>query len=199
MLPALATTDDATGYGYTLPDTTGAALLARASARIRRAAAQTITSTTVTLTLEPRREEEHFAGRWAGREHVVLPSPPITAVEQVLTVPTDGTQPQPIEGWAWDGEERVWLPWGTGRVAVTYTRGFDPVPDGLVELCCEVAYRLGQTPDGEGLIRQQSVDDYSVTFATEQIVAGGDLMPGELAALQRLLGSPRALMVRSRD
>lgn len=191
--PPLATPEDATGYGYTLPDAAAIALLARASTRIRRAALQPITPTDVTLTLEGQHHREWHC--W----HVVLPAPPITAVASVVTAPTDGTPPVDVVGWRWDGDQRVILPRDAYRVTVTYTRGFDPVPDGLVELTCEVAARLGQTPDGEGLVRQQSIDDYSVTFATEQIVAGGDLMPGEAAALARVLGSPTVLMVKSSD
>lgn len=191
-LPPLATLDDAATYGYALTGAQGGALLARASARIRRAAQQSITPTTVVMSLEPTRDPRLF------REMVTLPALPVTGVQTVMTDPWEG-DPEVVAGWRWDGRETVSLPPFTGRVKVTWGRGFDPVPDGLIELCCEVASRLSQTPDGEGLVRQQAVDDYSVTFATEQIVAGGDLMPGELTALGRALGVPVVSMVKSRD
>jgi hypothetical protein len=196
-LPPLATVDDATGYGYSLPPDRAGGLLARASARIRRAALQPITQTDVALSLVP--VHDHLHGHRAPCWHVVLPAPPIVSVEAVQTAPEDGAPPVEITGWRWDGDQRIILPGPVGRVTATYTRGFDPVPDGLVELCCEVADRLANTPDGEGLVRQQSIDDFSITYATEQIVAGGDLMPGEQAALARMLASPTVLVVKSRD
>jgi hypothetical protein len=37
-------------------------------------------------------------------------------------------------------------------------------------------------------IRSQQIDDYQVTYASEQVQVSGDLLPGELAALRRELG-----------
>jgi hypothetical protein len=184
-LPPLATQADATTYGYSLPAATADALLARASARIRRAAGQPITSSTSTVRLA-----EHDGT-------VALPGPPITAVTSVVAVDSTGTTTA-LPWWCWDGE-RLTVPCGTGQVEVVYTRGYGTVPDGIVELTCAVASRFGATPAGaDGLLRSEQIDDYSRTFATEAITAAGDLLPGELEALEAALGTPEAWMTRSR-
>ncbi|PJN24059.1 hypothetical protein [Kitasatospora sp. CB02891] len=183
-LPPLATQADATAYGYTLPPTTADGLLNRASARIRRAAGQPITSSTSTVRLE------------VTDGTVTLPGPPVTAVSSVLGVACDGTTTA-LEWWCWDGSTLT-VPYGTAQVDVVFTRGYPVVPDGIVELTCAVAARLAATPAGaEGLLRSRQIDDYSETYATEAIAAAGDLLPGERDALEDALGTPEAWMTRS--
>jgi hypothetical protein len=81
---------------------------------------------------------------------------------------------------------------------VTYRRGWTVVPDGVVELVCQVAERLADTPKGMDVgIRATSLDDYSVTYAAEQQNVSGDLLPGELTALARDLGCVPAVWVVS--
>lgn len=113
--------------------------------------------------------------------------------------PDDGSLTT-VTGWWWDGE-RLHLPdCSVYRVDVTYQRGWAITPDGIVELTCQVANRLALTPAGMDIgIRQRSIDDYSETFAVEQMDVAGDLLPGELTALKRELSSPgRAWVVGSR-
>jgi hypothetical protein len=185
-LPPLATQADADALGYTLPADRADGLLARASARIRRAAGQPITPSDVVWQAKP------VCGE------ITLPAPPIVAVNAVAEVADDGTT-TPLTGWRWDGNTLHICDEVEG-VQVSYTRGWATIPDGVVELCCEVASRLAEVPtEGEGMVRQRSIDDYSVTYASEQIAAGGDLMPGELAALERELGGvPEAFVVSLR-
>jgi hypothetical protein len=184
-LPPLATTADATAYGYTLPPATADALLARASARIRRAAGQPITSTTSTVRLP------------ATDSTVSLPGPPVTAVTTVLGVDCTGAT-YALDWWCWDGATLT-VPCGTEKVDVAYSRGYTTVPDGIVELTCSVANRFAGTPAGaEGLLRSRSIDDYSETYATEAIAAAGDLLPGEREALADALGTPEAWMTEAR-
>ncbi|MFF7982285.1 hypothetical protein ACFZDK_24675 [Streptomyces sp. NPDC007901] len=172
----LAGKTDAIAYGYSLPVDSADALLARASARIRRAAGQPITPSTVIVQLT-------VAGGV-----VELPAPPVLEVQAVSSVGEDGTLTT-VTGWWWDGEHLRFPTCLVPRAQVTYRRGWDPVPDGIVELTCSVADRLSGTPKGmESGIRQETVDDYSVTYASEAIQYAGDLLPGELAALQRELG-----------
>ncbi|MFJ8154814.1 hypothetical protein [Streptomyces sp. NPDC094468] len=174
--PPLATAADAVAYGYSLPAESADALLARASARIRRAAGQPITPSTVTVQLA------------VDGGVVDLPAPPVLEVQSVSSVAEDGTL-APLTGSWWDGERLRLLTCFADRVQVTYRRGWDPVPDGVVDLTCSVADRLSGTPRGmESGIRQQTIDDYSVTYASEAIQYSGDLLPGELTALQRELG-----------
>jgi hypothetical protein len=188
-LPALATTQDAADYGYTLPPDTASALLTRASTRVRRAAGQPITQSTSTVRLNP------------DRNTLVLPAPPITAVTAVSQVNLDGTLTALTEGtdWIWDGDAITFASLTVARAEVTYTHGYATVPDGLVELVCQIANRLSATPDGtEGLLRQRSIDDYSETFATEAIAAAGDLLPSESAVIDSIFGDPDVKMVSSR-
>ena len=153
-------------------------MLARASARLRRAAGQQITRTTSTVRLTS----------WRG--HVVLPSPPVSAVTAVLQVKWDGTTTA-ATGWLWDGYDRVNRV--CGDVIVTYTHGLDPMPDELLDLVCSVASRLGATPSGGGMeagIRSESIDDYSVTYAAEGLTMASGLLEGEIASLHSILGAP---------
>ncbi|MGM9380339.1 hypothetical protein [Streptomyces antibioticus] len=174
-LPPLATGADAVTYGYSLPPASAASLLARASARIRRAAGQPITPSTVTVQLN------------ADDGKVELPAPPVLEVQSVSSVSQTG-ELTALTGWRWDGEH---LHVGClARIQVTYRRGWDPLPDGIVELACGVAERLASTTPGlTAGLRERAIDDYREVYATEAIQSGGDLMPGELAALQRELGT----------
>lgn len=176
-LPPLATVADATAYGYSLPAASADTLLARASARIRRAAGQPITASTVTVQLA-------VDGR-----RVELPAPPVVEVQAVAAVdPDDGTI-STLTGWWWDGECLRLADCDTRRVQVTYERGWNPVPDGVVELTCQVANRLAVTPIGmDAGIRERAIDDYRETYAAEMTQSAGDLLPGELTALERDLG-----------
>ncbi|MFE7609243.1 head-tail connector protein [Streptomyces celluloflavus] len=180
--PPLATPADAARFGKKLPDDGAAALLATASARIRRAAGQEITVSEVTVRLP------------VERGAVLLPAPPVQAVQSVASVAAGGTATE-LVGWGWDGISLSGLG-GAVLVEVVYTRGYDPVPEGIVELCCQVAQRLADTVSGMDIgIRQQSIDNYSVTFAVEQLDSAGDLLPGELAAIGRVLGAREVWVV----
>ncbi|MFJ6293198.1 hypothetical protein ACIQJX_07540 [Streptomyces griseoviridis] len=180
-LPPLATPEDASGYGYALPADTAASLLTRASVRIRRAAGQPITPSTVIVQVD------------ADPAGVELPAPPVIEVQEVAAVSDNGTL-TPLTGWWWDGERLRFPSCAARRVQVTYRRGWEPLPEGVVELACQVANRLADTPKGMDVgIRSTTVDDYSVTYAAEQQNVAGDLLPGELAALARDLGHVRTV------
>lgn len=175
-LPSLATPEDAEGYGYALPAESAVSLLARASVRIRRAAGQPITPSTVTVQLA------------VEGGCVDLPAPPVLEVQAVASVDEDGTTTT-LTGWWWDGERLRLVTCFALRVQVTYRRGWDPLPDGLVELACSVADRLANTPKGmETGVRERAIDDAREVYAAEAVQTAGDLLPGELAALQRELG-----------
>ncbi|HEY5834984.1 hypothetical protein [Streptomyces sp.] len=181
MTTPLATVADAEEYGYALPAGSADSLLLRASVRVRRAAGQPITPSVVTIEITPE------------SRRVQLPAPPVIEVQSVEEVADDGTTTA-LTGWRWDGTH-LQLPHGCpSRIRVTYRRGWAPLPAGVVELVCQVADRLANTPKGMDVgIRSQSqtIDDYSTstTFAAEQVEVSGDLLPGELAALRRELGS----------
>ncbi|GAA3416208.1 hypothetical protein [Streptosporangium vulgare] len=199
-MASLATLPDAVRLGYTLPAGEEEALLARASARIRRAAGQQISSMTSTVRV---RVEDGTA---------ILPGAPITAVTTVTRLAEDGGAA--VTGWWWDGRERVHginvstsgslyphRRWPVD-VNITLTHGLVTLPDELVELVCSVAVRLGATADAAGMeagIRSESIDDYSVTYASDALTTAANLLPGEESALRQILGAPpSAYVVRPR-
>jgi hypothetical protein len=188
MTTPLATTADAEQYGYALPEADADSLLARASVRVRRAAGQPITPSVVTVEVRP----ESLS--------VQLPAPPVIEVQTVDIVAEDGTATT-LTGWRWDGTYLLLPHHCHGlRLRVTYRRGWNPVPDGVIELVCSVADRLAGTPKGMDVgIRSQTIDDYSVTFAAEQVQASGDLLPGEVTALRRELGAVPDVWVVAAD
>jgi hypothetical protein len=179
VLPALATQADVANWGYTLPSDTADALLDRASVRLRRAAGEPITASTVTVQAD------------VDRGVVLLPAPPVISVSDVQAVASDGTL-SALTGWWWNGEHLVMpqpLPVPcVSRVQATYLRGWATVPEGVVELTCQVAVRLSLTPAGMDVgIRQRTVDDYTEVYAVEQLDAAGNLLSGEMAALRDAL------------
>ncbi|MFC4897932.1 hypothetical protein ACFQVD_26490 [Streptosporangium amethystogenes subsp. fukuiense] len=114
-----------------------------------------------------------------------------------------------MTGWWWDGRERVHniTTWPTRQcrpadVNATYTHGLATIPDELLELVCSVAVRLGATADATGMeagIRSESIDDYSVTYASDALTTASNLLPGEESALRQILGAPpSAYVVRPR-
>jgi hypothetical protein len=181
--PALATPEDAAAWGYDLPSDTASALLSRASVRIRRAAKHPIAPpATITLELPVTGSE------------IALPVHPVIAVLKVQTVADDGTLTT-LTGWRWNGDRlEVPCPWPVlglkpPRASVQWQAGFPVASDGIVELTCQVATRLSMTPAGMDVgIRERKVDDYSETYAVEQLDIAGDLLPGEEKALRRELG-----------
>lgn len=208
-MASLAGIADAARLGYTLAAGQEESLLARATARIRRAAGQQISSMTSTVRC---RVEDGTA---------ILPGPPITAVASVVRLAEDGGAA--VTGWRWDGRERVhgisaWPLASAGfyyshqypqacrpaDVDVTYTHGLATIPDELLDLVCSVAVRLGSSgsSDATGMeagIRSESIDDYSVTYASDVLTTASKLLPGEESALREILGMPpSAYVVRPR-
>lgn len=183
-MASLATQPDAIRFGYTLPSGEEEFFLARASARIRRAAGQQISQTTSTVRLK------------VDCGTAILPGPPITAVATVAKLAADGGTT--LTGWEWDGHDRVTcIPWYKD-VNITYTHGFAAIPDELVEFVCSVAARLGSAPSSGGMeagIRSESIDDYSVTYASEAVETASGLLQGEEEQLRAFLGEPPSAYV----
>lgn len=188
-MAALATAADATRFGYTLPAGQEDELLDRASVRLRRAAGQQISETTSTVRLR------------VDGGVVTLPGPPVSAVTSVARLAEDGGTT--LTGWRWDGYDRITCIPSCYDVNVTYSHGFSPIPDELLELVCSVAARLGSAPTSGGMeagVRSESIDDYSVTYATDSLETASGLLVGEESQLRAFLGDPpSAYMVRVRS
>lgn len=136
-----------------------AALMADASASVRNYMKQDVAEDTTTATLRVRN----------GR--VRLPQRPITAVTTVLNSNGDPVIYQ------WDGADSLttganvpdswaWVPFTSGVVTltVTYTHGYNPIPDDIIAVCCSVVMRaIGREPVDAG-IQSESIQGYSYTL-----------------------------------
>lgn len=129
-MAAFATHSDlATRLGIVLSgaeQTRATALLGLASDVIRRAARQDIDQNTSTITVRG------AAGR------VLLPQRPVISVD---TVTLDGT----TQDFTLDGDYLAGY-WSGQDLEITYTHGFDPVPDAIKAICLEAVTRVWVNP-----------------------------------------------------
>lgn len=89
-----------------------------------------------------------------------LPQRPVTAVTSVSAVGTDGSTAGALEGWVWDGRDKISLacagpsgPWplgwrgpGPDTYRVVYDHGYAPVPPGVVAVVCAMVLRTLLSP-----------------------------------------------------
>lgn len=162
-LPALATQADATEYGY---PTIGDAWFARASVRVRRFLGQEITQSTSAAKLSG-------SGPW------LLPQRPVVSVASVVDADSVAVE------YELDGQ---WLSaTAEGPLTVTYTHGFDPVPDELIELVCAIATRLSQLPNAVvSGARTEQAGGEAVTWGVEAFNAGARLTQAEKDELRKI-------------
>lgn len=107
-------------------------------------------------------------------DELVLPQRPVVSVSEVKVnalVLTD---------WVLSGDRLLrtggwhYLPGTTtypdpGLVQVTYTHGWDEVPDEVRSVCLDLASATLANPS---MLRQETIDDYSRTFASESLGTG---------------------------
>ena len=176
--PPIATIEDAAALGYNLPADTAEALLNRASVRVRRAAGFPITRTTVTSSID-------FDG-------VPIRMPALTT--EVSAVQKDG---EDVDFCFTDGRLSAH---SCGSLDVTFTIGYETVPDGLVDLVCSIANRLSASDDPEAsALQQKSVGQTSVTWKRDSGQTSTGLSNAELEALNEYIPSMRVGMIRVRD
>lgn len=176
MLPALATQADATGYGYPV---IGDAWFARASARVRRfLGQQTVTPASSTTRLSG-------SGPW------LLPQRPVVSVESVMDSASAAVEFELDGPWLIAAE--------CGPLTVAYTHGYDPLPDGLIELVCAVAARLSGVPDAVASgARTEQAGAEAVTWGVEAFNTASGLTAGEEKALRDFYPKlPRTIVMRS--
>lgn len=190
----LATTDDLSArLGRTLTDdevTQAEALLAGASARVRTYTG--LDFTTATDDVAQVRVRNGIAR---------LPKRPVTAVSGVVDL-----NDQSLEH-TWLNDDRVrmsplidspWVyePWRNPipEVRVTYSHGYDTVPDDVVDIVCSMAARsMARGPDS-GAIQSESIAGYSYSLGATAAAGTVGLLNDERAALdvyRRVGGSIR--------
>lgn len=163
ILSDLVTASDFTDYGY---DLAAAAKAASASARVRRFLRQEITPGTSTVTLTG-------CGPW------LLPQRPVTAVDTVV----DGNNAE--VAFTLDGSRLssdVCAP-----LTVTYTHGFNPLPDELVEVVCAIAVRLnGMSGAMAAGVRTEQAGGESITYGADAWSGTTGLTRPEMEALRKI-------------
>jgi len=166
MLPALATTSDASVFGLT----TDAASLMRASTRLRSFLGQTITSDTSTVTLRGPVNR--------------LPQRPVNSVTSVTD--KDGNVLTADE-WTLGPAGTLTVPGHSDLLTVVYTHGYATVPDGVVELVCTIAARLyGTDPTVATGVQQEQSGSASQTFGWDAWKGVSSLTTEEKATARRL-------------
>ena len=179
-LPPLATAADLVAAGASGSDEAMDLALRRASARVRRYTRQDITLVTD--------ETVELSG---GERVLRLPQYPLvvdsghlltvvevadfggvewTAVEDrdysrlgnELTRGYPWQAPTRLMGWPWNRAHGVWAP----KVRVTYSHGYDEVPDDIVDVVLDLATMNLTNP---GNLREVAIDDYRQVFASESI------------------------------
>lgn len=137
----------------------------------------------------------------AGRQRLFLPELPVIEVASViedgetLTVGSDEDYQVGRHGVLY----RVGQNWAEGIqiVTVTYTHGYEEIPDDVIDVCTRAAARMYQaglkSAELEGIagVQAMSLGDYSVTFGSE---GGGGVSEGILGA-----SASRALLLSEKD
>ena len=182
MLSALATVAEAAAFGVT---TTDAALL-RASTRVRAHVGQTVSLGSSTVTV--RGPLVHLAER------------PVVSVDAVTdedgVAVAEGDTASDSSGW-WLSGSVLSLP-TSQTFTVTYSHGFDVIPDEVIEIVATVADRLGATDTtvAAGVVQEQS-GSVSQTFGWDAWKGVAGLTSEEKSRLARIFPrQPRTLVMR---
>lgn len=138
--------------------------------------------------------------------HVRLPQRPVLAVQQVAIIDCDGQPSDPINGWCWDGSDKIritgssikgiddpWWPWNWAPEAlqVTYDHGYTVTPADVVARACSMVLAVLLAPtQAEGLV-QERIGQYTYIYG-QQAGAGS---PG---ATVRMTQADRNALARYR-
>jgi hypothetical protein len=160
-MTALATIDDLTALGAD-PALVTEEMLEQASARFRSEAHHQITEQAYTFIMRP-------AGGL-----VKLTRVPVVSVDTVKMLNSDGTPGTALAGWTFDGIDLLdvngitgdaWVngpsSW-SGNVEVTWTAGFDPVPEDVRWAVAAMVKRASEA--GTSGVTSEQIGDYSRSF-----------------------------------
>lgn len=128
---------------------------------------------------------------------ILLPKRPVVSVDAVSLLVWNMLMPLP--GWVWDGADELWLSaddslinvsetilewtrYHTAVAQVTYTHGYDVVPDDVKFVACSMAAR-GMTAPNFGAIDRENVGDYGYSMAPTQVYGPLALNDAERAIL----------------
>lgn len=179
-LPPLATAADLQAAGATGTDAALEMALRRASARVRRYTRQDFTlveNETIELPGGERvlRLPQYplvvddtrpltvvEVADFSGVEWTAIEDRDFSRLGNELTRGYPWQAPTRLMGWPWARAQGVWAP----KVRITYSHGYDEVPDDVVDVVLDLATMNLANPEN---LRQVSIDDYQRTFASETI------------------------------
>jgi hypothetical protein len=167
-LPPLVNVSDITDRlpsTLTVEEKRVAALIADASAAVRRFTKRDFTIRTTTESIRP-----------IGNKIKLTKRPVVSVASITIKMPNSLTYAT-IPGWYWDGSDEIWLTdggsiinlaeelvfameWQTPICQVTYTHGDVIVPDDVIGVVCSMVTRLITAP-GLGGVISESVGEYS--------------------------------------
>lgn len=179
-MTSFATSDDAAGFAYPLPDASADGLLARATQALVDAAGFGILSADATVRLG------------AHEGHLDLDDVPLVADVSAVALVNEDSTTEPVTGWHWREDSfRVYLDHTVperhcGLFAVTLTQGLASVPASLKMLTSAVAYRFAAMPSAMAAgIVSRSVG--GVSWSASKVPETGDLTDGELRKLRKIV------------
>ena len=175
---ALATQVQATAYGY---GTIAEGYFRRASARVRGYTRQNITSATSTISL---------------RSPFLLPERPVTSVSSITYTDADGSTATLTADtdYTIEGQYVIAPDYQYKYLTVTYTHGFETLPDELVEVVCAVAARMAATPSGLASgIASESADGEQITYGSDAFGGVTELTSAEKRVLDRIFPHTRSV------
>jgi hypothetical protein len=201
--PLATPADLAAALGRPLTDAEAArapALLASASARIRRYTGQTFSYV----------PDDTFVTR-ADRDQVRLPQRPVTAVTSVFAVGTGGLPNVPLLGWWWDGLDIVYLG-GLGiqvnlpewwldecpdySYRVLYSHGYQVIPADVVDVAVGAVLRTLTAPTQAGGVTSETIGSYSYRIDTAGLGVSVTLTKDDKDALADYRGNKTQGTVR---
>lgn len=128
---------------------------------------------------------------------IELPQRPVTAVTAVVAIgsPPSADKPLDANDYSWDGLNKIeispavhWLDFrGAGTYRVTYSHGYNPIPDDVIAITCNVVNRVLTAPSLTDGMTQETVGQY--TYQIQQsmgtVGAGVRLLASDKDALRK--------------
>ena len=150
-------------------------------------------------------EDEEITLDCAGGTRLFLPELPVSAVSAVVEDDETLTADDDYKLGQHGILHRIDDDWTEGIqiITVTYTHGYETIPDDVVAVCVRAAARAYQAglraEEMEGVpgVSSKSLGDYAVSFGSEQSVGAGEAVWGASAA-PLLLRSEKELLNRYR-
>ncbi len=135
-------------------------------------------------------EDDELTLDSAGGTKLFLPELPVAEVSAVVEDEETLTEDDDYKLGQWGILHRIDDNWESGIqiITVTYTHGYETIPDDVIAVCVRAAARAYQAglraeeTDGIPGVSSKSLGDYAVAFGSEQSVGAGEAVLGASAA-----------------